>query len=209
MAPWNAYGNASAADPPTQISFLRLDLRVECHTDEHASIRAVCWVFFLLWPVGCPLLYLVLLLRARRAIVAGEETPLARATRFLWREYRPEWMLWELFDTLRRLFLCGFVLIIPAERSMARLLFAQLLSVVYLCFTLVAAPYKERTLHVLSSSSQLMLVLVFVTCTALKMCETEAECKLLFGVDSIFELSLVAILSAQLTNGRLQLIKAD
>ena len=106
-------------EPPTRISFLRLDLRVECNTAEHASIRAVCWTCFLLWPFGCLLLYLVLLLRARRAVLTHKPSPLARATRFLWQEYRAEWMLWELLDMLRRLTLCGFVLFVPAEQPKA------------------------------------------------------------------------------------------
>ena len=85
------------------------------------------WAYFLLWPVACPALYLLLLLRARKAIVRRQQTALADSTRFLWREYRDAWMLWEVLDMLRKLFLDGFVLFIPVELPMGRLFFALLL----------------------------------------------------------------------------------
>ena len=81
-----------------QVVFLRLDLRVECETPEHDTIRVAALFYFVLWTVGFPLLFLVLLLLARPAIVRGKDTALTRATSFLWREYRKEWLLWEVLD---------------------------------------------------------------------------------------------------------------
>ena len=83
-----AFDDNDLARPPTQMSFLRLDLRVECDTAEHDSIRNVAWIYFVLWPVGCPLLYLLLLLLARKAKLNGDRTGIRNATRFLWREHR-------------------------------------------------------------------------------------------------------------------------
>ena len=67
-------------------SYLTAALHVECMGGEHGSIIALAVVFVVMWPVAMPLLYAVLLLRCRQAIVGHQLTALSRAIRFLWGE---------------------------------------------------------------------------------------------------------------------------
>jgi len=194
-----AHGDCAAfvlddsTSPPAQIAFLRLDMSVECGDAEHASIRTVAWLYFALWPVGCPLLYLLVLLKARASIVRGDATMLAKSTEFLWLEYRPEFLLWEVAEVLRKLALVGFVLLIPAELRMARLLFALLLSIAFVVFTLIASPYRSRLLHFVAVTSQVCLVFVFVGAIVVNICERPDECQWFFGLSSAFNASLVIL----------------
>jgi hypothetical protein len=54
----------------------------------------------LLWPVGTPLLYAVLLWQSREALVKGEKTPLSRAIAFLAEGYGAHEFWWELVRCL-------------------------------------------------------------------------------------------------------------
>ena len=69
------------------IQFLRMDVSVVCDSDWHKSIRRIAWALLAVWPVGCPLLYLSLLVACRNSIRSGQKTKLSQATRFLWAEY--------------------------------------------------------------------------------------------------------------------------
>ena len=51
----------------------------------------------------------------------------------------------------------GFVLFIPAETPMLRLLAALLVSVTFLIFTLIARPYKKLLLYIFSVACQVGL----------------------------------------------------
>ena len=120
------------ADLMVPASFLQMDLRIECYTEAHNAIKAVAWALFGLWPVGFPLLCVGLLATCRDAIRVDnppKEQSLASATRFLWREYKPDYFWWEPLDMVRKLTLSAFVLFIPAQYPVLRLLVGLLLSV--------------------------------------------------------------------------------
>ena len=62
-------------------------------------------------------------------------TPLARACRFLWRDYDPRFLFWEVVDLSRKLFLASLVLFIDSEHGsgkMLRLVVATVVSALYL-----------------------------------------------------------------------------
>ena len=149
-------------------SFLQLDLRVECYTAEHDDVKAVAWGFFAVWPIGFPLLYVGLLVACRDAICTGKPSKLATATRFLWREYKPDYFWWEPLDVMRRLALSSFVLFIPAEYPMQRLLVGLLLSLLFLALVFAANPYKGRLVSAVARSLQLMLSMILIGCLAIR-----------------------------------------
>jgi len=92
----------SATD--TTKSFLRDDLSVECRTSRHAHIQGVGMVLLAIWPVGMPLMYLLLLWLCRDSIVGGwMSTPLTRATSFLHQEYNQNLFWWEPLFVAERL----------------------------------------------------------------------------------------------------------
>ena len=105
--PEGAWANRTVLPEGAHNHYLGTDLSVLCYTQvpgagvaysaEYAAIRRLAAVAILLFPVGVPSLYALLLfsrhgeLRSGRAISA-----LARALRFLHREYERQMYFWEL-----------------------------------------------------------------------------------------------------------------
>jgi hypothetical protein len=76
-------------------------LSIECGSDQHASVQRVAYVFFAIWPVGMPLLYLLMLVTCRGALVEKRSTPLTHATSFLHQEYSSHFFWWEYVTAIR------------------------------------------------------------------------------------------------------------
>ena len=62
-------------------SFLRADFAVECGTTKHNDAIALAWVGIVLYPIGISVLYILLLCKAKRAILDAKPTALSRALR--------------------------------------------------------------------------------------------------------------------------------
>jgi hypothetical protein len=61
----------------------------------------------LIWPVGIPVLYSVLILGTRDALRKGHSTKLSRATNFLVGDYAKHAFWWEPIEMCRKLTLTG------------------------------------------------------------------------------------------------------
>ena len=64
-------------------SFLRADYSLECDTTEHMAAKSLAYLGILTYPVGISLLYILLMLRARRALLDERPTKLSQALSFL------------------------------------------------------------------------------------------------------------------------------
>ena len=130
--------------------FLRGDLSVECGTSEHSSTAAVGYLLFALWPVGMPLLFLLLLIQCHDAIKKRVATSrLIHATAFLYSEYKPEYYYWEVVFLGERLTVSCFVQFI--DNGTIRLLFALVVTILYLAALLASRPFKRADLNILAS----------------------------------------------------------
>ena len=69
------------------MSFLKADYRVVCEGAEYETIKAVALLAVCLYPVGIPLMYLLLLIAARRAIIEERPTRLSTALSLLHRDF--------------------------------------------------------------------------------------------------------------------------
>lgn len=87
--------------------YLEEDLFVSCDSQEYDATYATAQLMAIIWPIGIPLLYAVLLASARRAIRARMPTTLSRATLFLWDDYTTDCLWWEPFEMCRKLALTG------------------------------------------------------------------------------------------------------
>ena len=84
---WSCIEYEDASDSNTVArAFLRADLAVECGTKAHSAVTDIAWAFFAVWPLGCPLLYLALLLSLRPLLLERRLSDFSRATAFLHRE---------------------------------------------------------------------------------------------------------------------------
>ena len=64
-------------------SFLRADYSLECDTPEHTVAKGLAYLGLLMYPIGISVLYILLMLRARRALLDERPTKLSQALSFL------------------------------------------------------------------------------------------------------------------------------
>ena len=71
---------------------------------------------------------------------------LEEATRFLHAEYRPEMAYFELIELMRKLALTGFLqLFIEQSQTLLRIVFALLISILYIALLQTARPFKSTS----------------------------------------------------------------
>ena len=129
-------------------SYLTASLNVECGSSEHSPIRALAAVLIVLWPVGMPLMYALLLYRCQRPILSHQPTTLTRAIRFLWSEYEDKYFWYELVELAKKLALTNFVLFIDLSSGsdkLIRLLVGLLVALLALTLQLQTQPFKKQS----------------------------------------------------------------
>ena len=92
--------------------YLRSDYSLDCNDpNEYDRVFSLAWVAIIMFPICVPVLYLTLLLSARKAILTEHPTDLSRSLSFLHHDYVPSMFWWELVETSKK-----------ARRSVRRLL---------------------------------------------------------------------------------------
>ena len=148
--------------------YLEVDLFMSCDSQEYDATYATAQLMAILWPIGTPLLYAVLLRSSRSAIRARTPTTLSRATVFLWDDYTTDSFWWEPFEMCRKLALTGalaaqlltllselarthcspgWVLMISEKYEQARVLVALLVSFCFLAAQRAIQPLKRCVAH--------------------------------------------------------------
>ena len=82
--------------------FLRVDYSLDCNDAEYDRVVSLAWVAIALYPIGIPLLYLALLLSARKAILTEQPTALSRSLTFLHQDYAPSMFWWEMVEISKK-----------------------------------------------------------------------------------------------------------
>ena len=82
--------------------FLRVDYSLDCNDAEHGRVVSLAWVAIAIYPVCVPLLYLALLLSARKAILTEQPTALSRSLTFLHQDYAPSMFWWEMVEISKK-----------------------------------------------------------------------------------------------------------
>jgi hypothetical protein len=128
-------------------AYLRADYSLVCtEKDEqgrdieqpaYAQLKVIATLIILLYPVGIPLSYAVLLFTSRRATLSTE-------LRFLTANYQPQYFWWELVETAKRLLLASFfVLPFLGHGTLVQLFVALVVQLVFLVLQVYAAPFKQ------------------------------------------------------------------
>ena len=102
------------------------DLRLDCDSTEYAETKNIAQIMIVVWPIGTPLMYLLLLWMNRHAIRTGKPTPMRRAISFLSDDYTKNAFWWEPLEMCRKLAVTGLhtTLFSMAAMSFAFVLFA-------------------------------------------------------------------------------------
>ena len=82
--------------------FLRVDYSLDCNDVEYSRVVSMAWVAIALYPIGVPLLYLALLLCARKAILTEQPTDFSRSLTFLHQDYAPSMFWWEMVEISKK-----------------------------------------------------------------------------------------------------------
>jgi hypothetical protein len=123
--------------------YLHDDLALSCDDDEYQATRNTALVMMVVWPIGVPFMYALLLWLSRDAVRTGKPTSLSKATAFLWADYDPSAYLWEPIEMCRKLTLTGWVLLIGEEFEQGRILLALIISTAFLALHLSSKPLKR------------------------------------------------------------------
>ena len=83
-------------------SFLRVDYSLSCNGAEYGRVVSLAWATIALYPIGVPLLYLALLLSARKAILTEQPTALSRSLTFLHQDYELSMYWWEMVEISKK-----------------------------------------------------------------------------------------------------------
>jgi len=161
--------------------FLREDLSVECDTGEHSELKHVAYVFTAIWPIGMPLLYLLVLVPCRHELMLRISTPLTRATSFLHGEYTTQYWWWETLFVLQRLMITGFVMfLIQAQDAVRRITAGIVITMVYSVMLLHFRPYRLQDLNFLAAvGSQFALTIIMVVALFMRLFnDIQQECDL-------------------------------
>ena len=134
-------------DEETSRQYLYADLTLSCDSDDFEATRTVAFAMLALWPVGIPLLYVVLLWASRNALRTGAPTSLSRATAFLSDDYDYSFSValafWEPLEMCRKLTLTGWVLLIRGDAEQARVIAALFVSVTFFGLNLRFKPLRR------------------------------------------------------------------
>ena len=175
------------ASPGAYVGYLYADYAEACDGAAYERTKAVAYGLIVLWPVGVPAAFGVLLWCVRRAVLRQQPTALSAATAFLYREYRKDVYWWELVDVGRKLLLTGFLLLVPPSFALARLVAALLLSTGYLALVQVAQPFEDPTTAFVSVFSNLSLCCTLLAALLVKLFADlpTATQRTLFGPESL------------------------
>jgi hypothetical protein len=164
--------------PPESKSYLSASPNVECYrSPEHAPILTTAWIFIVLWPIGMPVFYGLILHRCRAPIQNRQPSALSRAIRFLWAEYDTKYFWYELVVLCQKLVLTNFLLFVNFDRGgenkLLRVAIGLTIALLVLTLQLELQPFRKKSDDAIMAVVQLMLVLFFVLGFLLKLCVTE------------------------------------
>ncbi|CAN0285491.1 unnamed protein product, partial [Hapterophycus canaliculatus] len=101
------------------IYYLRSDYRIECDSAKHRGFQAYAGLMMLLYTLGIPAFYSVLLYRDRDVLKKEDRSSFSRvsSTSDLWKPYKPYVFFYEVIECGRRILLTGVVVFIYPNSS--------------------------------------------------------------------------------------------
>jgi hypothetical protein len=134
-------------DDGTSRRYLYADLALSCDSDEYEATKTMAFAMLAFWPMGIPLLYVILLWASRDALRTGNPTSLSRATAYLSADYcYTYWVplgFWEPLEMCRKLILTGWVLMIRGNAEQARVIAAIFVSISFFGLNLRFRPQRR------------------------------------------------------------------
>jgi len=130
------------------VSYLQNDLSIQCDDPSHRTASNVAGLMVVIFSVGLPLTYLLLLLPHRngfaaqsgRSQIALEQVHMLR---FFYLDYKPGFFYWEILECLRKLLLTG-VAVLVAPGALMQVVAALFVVMAYIGGVAMCKPYREK-----------------------------------------------------------------
>ena len=159
--------------------WLRADFSLRCGTDddhgtmepsaEYQKVRAVAVLALLLYALGVPLLFLGLLVSCRKQLSRlAPSTKLSSSLSFLCAEYRKRYFVWEVLESVKKLFFISVVRL-ASPGTIVQLLLAVVIALSCLVYQVTAAPFKRATDNFLAVVSGTAYCFMLVGALTLKL----------------------------------------
>ncbi|GMH87753.1 hypothetical protein TrST_g3113 [Triparma strigata] len=146
--------------------YLVVDKSIKCGGSDYIFFKGLAIFFIVLYPIGIPATYLVELYKHRKAIQDAEKrdtNPDIKHISFLWRDYRPKYWWFEVYECGRRLSLTGgLILIGSGSDSVEQLVYALLVSVIGLFVISHCKPYNESEENAIAEYTAWAIFLTFL-----------------------------------------------
>ena len=170
--------------------YMSTDYSVACDDDDasYAPLKRLA-IVLVVAVTSLPVLYFILLYFSRRAIKHHAPTVLSRACYFLWHEYEPGSWWFEPVNQVRKLFLTGFVMMLPERMPKARPLAGMVVTLSFVCVMMYLDPYKSVANSRLFALQQILLLVLFQAALLMSLCEDEELCSEI-GLGSAFAISM-------------------
>lgn len=172
-------------------NYLRADYRIECDSSEHKAFQVYAGFMVVLYAVGIPALYGVLLFRDREILrhdqVNRVDTARVTSTSDLWGPYKPAAFYYEVIECGRRILLAGVVVFIYPNTA-AQLAVTLLIAFVFVVISEGLAPYTSRWDTWLSRMGHAVVFVSMYVALLLKVDVSDER----GGSQKVFEVVLVA-----------------
>ena len=125
--------------------YLRADYTIDCDSLKHRTFQFYASLMMLVYPLGIPAIYAVLLFKNRRMLQDenGRGASLvARSTSSLWKPYKPKMYYYEVIECSRRIFLAGAVVFIYPN-SDTQIAVAVAIAVVFVFVSEALSPFHS------------------------------------------------------------------
>jgi hypothetical protein len=164
--------------------WLARDHSIDCKSPEHASFKTYASFMIMVYPIGIPLLYAVLLYRSRDRLVKPDRDydPKISKINFLWQNYEPGKWWFEVFECARRLSMSG-VLVFVAQGTASQIVVGLLISVVTSGLYIHWRPFEQESDDDLAILTQVSLFLTLLAALLRKVevDKTDNYNELIFG----------------------------
>ncbi|GMH88338.1 hypothetical protein TrST_g13960 [Triparma strigata] len=158
-------------DDPTY--YLVQDQTIDCEDKTHSKYVGYSGFMLLIFPIGIPLLYTILLVGARKKLRDPDRIHDERLHRisFLWEMYTVDVWWFELFECARRLMMTGMLIFIKPG-SPSQIVVAMIIALFSIVIYVHFEPYEEANEDQLAIVSQLA---IFFTLFAALMIRVKAD----------------------------------
>ena len=169
---FQAFSCEQFGDGADAVAYLRADYGVVCwHGPEHGAhaptaewqrIQAVATAIIVIYPVGVPVLYALLLFGSNSPTVQG-------SMGFLTDNYRESVRWWELAEVFKRMLLAGFfALPFFNPGTLVQLLLALMATLAFTIVQVNVAPFKQKSDHHFAVCANAALLFVLLCCVVLE-----------------------------------------